>query len=326
MKVCDASPACLAEAAELLRRGRLVAFPTETVYGLGADASNPEAVHRIFSAKGRPADHPLIVHLPEVALLDRWARAVPAAAWRLAERFWPGPLTLVLKRSSRVPDVVTGGQDTVGLRVPGHPVALALLSTFGDGLAAPSANRFGRVSPTTARHVVEELGDRVDLVIDGGPCRVGIESSIVDLSGEKPRLLRPGAVTREMLAECLGEPVVTGTTVDSPRVSGALPSHYAPETPVRLIPANAMSEEVTSLMSADKRVGVLSIHALPDGIAPWRFPMPDTPEEYARCLYARLREADQWGCDLIVVELPPESPAWTAIHDRLQRAAAELSQ
>jgi len=203
-------PALLARAVALLRAGELVALPTETVYGLGADAANPAAVAKIFAAKGRPADHPLIVHLPGSAWLDRWAADIPQAAWDLAEMFWPGPLTLILKKQPWVPEAVTGGQDTVGLRVPGHPLALELLKAFADagtpgGIAAPSANRFGRVSPTRAAHVAEELGGQVPLILDGGPCQVGIESTILDLSRGQPELLRPGYFSPQRLAEVLGE-------------------------------------------------------------------------------------------------------------------------
>ncbi|WP_133479922.1 L-threonylcarbamoyladenylate synthase, partial [Cognatilysobacter segetis] len=225
------SAATIARGADVLRAGGLVAFPTETVYGLGADARDPQAVAKIFAAKGRPADHPLIVHLPSAALLPRWAAHVPDAAQRLADAFWPGPLTIVLRRAAGVPDAVTGGLETVGLRVPRHPVALALLEAFGDGVAAPSANRYGRVSPTLAAHVREELDDRVDLVLDGGRCDVGIESTIVDLSGDAPVLLRPGAVTVAMLEGALGMPVRAAGEGATP-APGRKPSHYAPRARV----------------------------------------------------------------------------------------------
>jgi L-threonylcarbamoyladenylate synthase len=207
-------------AVALLRAGELVAFPTETVYGLGADAANPAAVAKIFAAKGRPQDHPLIVHLDGAAQLDAWARDIPAYAFELAEAFWPGPLTLILKRQPGVPDAVTGGQDTVGLRVPGHPLALELLRAFGGGLAAPSANRFGRISPTTARHVREELGEAVAMVLDGGPCQVGIESTILDCTGGAPRILRPGMVGAPALGRVLGRMPGYGAA-GGPRVSGS---------------------------------------------------------------------------------------------------------
>jgi len=208
------------KAAALLRQGELVAFPTETVYGLGADASNPEAVAKIFAAKGRPADHPLIVHIPGVEHLDRWAREIPETAFASAKAFWPGPLTLILKRQPNVPDAVTGGQDTVGIRVPGHPLALELLKAFDGGVAAPSANRFGHVSPTTAQHVHDELGSAVAMVLDGGPCRVGIESTIVNLTGPQSRILRPGMISAADLGRVLGRmPGTCGQDGDrAPRV------------------------------------------------------------------------------------------------------------
>ena len=235
------SEADYTRAVELLQAGELVAFPTETVYGLGADAANPEAVAKIFAAKGRPADHPLIVHLAGHDAVDHWAEQVPAVAWELMETFWPGPLTLILKKQSWVPDAVTGGQDTVGLRVPGHPVALELLRRFAAitgehaGIAAPSANRFGRISPTTAAHVEEELGEQISLILDGGPCKVGIESTIVDCSREEPAILRPGHILPEHLAAVFGRQVAIQTATGAPRVSGSLVAHYAPQTPMRVV-------------------------------------------------------------------------------------------
>ena len=195
------TPASIEQAADLLHRGKLVAIPTETVYGLGADASNPEAVAKIFQAKGRPADHPLIVHLAYASQMKDWAEEVPDSALRLASAFWPGPLTMILRKKASVPAVVTGGQETVALRVPDNPVALWLLRVFGGGIAAPSANRFGRISPTTAQHVAEELGDAVDCILDGGPCTVGVESTIIDLTDQQPTILRPGRITRSQLEE-----------------------------------------------------------------------------------------------------------------------------
>ena len=311
----------IAHAAGILRRGGLVAFPTETVYGLGADAANERAVARIFAAKGRPADHPVIVHLAATDELERWARDIPAAAWRLAARFWPGPLTLILKRAPDVSDAVTGGQDTVGLRVPGHPVALALLKAFGGGIAAPSANRFGRVSPTLAAHVLEEFGDAVDCVIDGGACSVGLESTILDLSGERPQILRPGAVTTSALAETLGEAPTTRAT-GGPRAPGRLPSHYAPDTPLRLLETAAIEPTVQSFLALEQSVAVLSVHPPATGAANCRWVMmPADPGEYAHVLYARLREIDSWNCRCILAELPPAIMEWEAVRDRLGRGA-----
>ena len=243
-------PAAIARAVDVLRRGGLVAMPTETVYGLAADAGSESAVRAIFAAKGRPADHPVIVHIPDAASMHRWAVEVPAAARALAAAFWPGPLTLVLKRGPAASDLITGGQDTVGLRCPAHPWALALLKAFGGGVAAPSANRFGRISPTTAQHVVDDLGLKpdgaVDMVLDGGACPVGIESTIVDLSGPSPRLLRPGAVTRGELEAVLGAPL-GGSEAGAPRVSGGLEKHYAPRTPLEVVPVGEIAQRVAAL-------------------------------------------------------------------------------
>lgn len=309
----------LERAARVLREGGLVAFPTETVYGLGANARDPAAVAKIFAAKGRPADHPLIVHLPSADLLPRWAARVPETARRLAEAFWPGPLTLVLPRAPGVPDAVTGGLDTVGLRVPGHPVALALLGAFGDGVAAPSANRYGRVSPTLARHVREELGDRVDLVLDGGACDVGIESTIVDLSGDAPVLLRPGAVTPAMLEAALGVPVRAAGEGATPS-PGRKPSHYAPRARVLL----ASDAEAVSLARAfaggGARVGLLAVRPPLDPAVVW-LGLPEDPARQARQLYQRLRDADALGLDVVIAVPPPGDGLALALQDRLRRAA-----
>ncbi|MFN3920406.1 MAG: L-threonylcarbamoyladenylate synthase [Methylohalobius sp.] len=310
----------LARAVWTLRRGGLVAFPTETVYGLGADASNVEAVARIFAVKGRPADHPLIVHLPGIEGLERFARKVPPLAWRLAERFWPGPLTLILLRAPGVSDWVTGKQDTVGLRVPSHPLALALLEAFGGGVAAPSANRFGRVSPTTAAHVEEELDGAVDCLLDGGPCPLGLESTILDLSGTRPRLLRVGAVSRLELAEVLGE-LPERATAQAPRVPGSLPSHYAPATPLRLVAQAEFDESLRRWQVEGGKLVVLALRQESNLPGVHWVAMPSEPSAYAQVLYARLREADRMGCRLIVVEAPPAEVAWEAVLDRLQRAA-----
>jgi L-threonylcarbamoyladenylate synthase len=314
--------AAIARAAEVLTRGGLVAFPTETVYGLGADASNPTAVRAIFAAKGRPADHPVIVHVTDAGALDTWAREVPPAARRLAARFWPGPLTLVLKRAACVDDAVTGGQDTVGLRCPAHPWARALLAAFGGALAAPSANRFGRISPTTAAHVRADLGDRVDLILDGGACPVGIESTIVDLSGPATRLLRPGSITRTQIEAELGQPVPDAGP-DAPRASGRLEQHYAPSTPVELVPAGALAARVNALRG--ERLAVLApAAALLDRPAQVvaRLLAPTAASEYGRRLYALLHELDATGAVRILIAEPPAGPDWDAVQDRLRRAAA----
>jgi L-threonylcarbamoyladenylate synthase len=317
----------VSRAAELLRAGELVAFPTETVYGLGADASNAQAIARIFAAKGRPTDHPLIVHLSDAAHLGRWAVDIPEAAVKLAAAFWPGPLTLILKRHPAVLDAITGGQDTVGLRVPNHPLALQLLREFGGanggGLAAPSANRFGRVSPTTAAHVREELGDAVALILDGGPCAVGIESTILDLSGKQPRILRPGMLDAAAIAAVLGEAPEFGGSPDAPRVSGSLEAHYAPGTPLRLLAAAELAAMAERQLEAGRRVAVLSARppAFSHKNLVWRAAAAE-PAQFAHDLYARLRELDALACDLILAALPPADDAWRAVADRLRRAAA----
>ncbi len=308
-------------AVDILRAGGLVAFPTETVYGLGADASSAQAVRRIFAVKGRPADHPLIVHLAPGAELTRWVRELPPAARALADHFWPGPLTLILPRARGVIDEVTGGQDTVGVRVPSHPVARALLEAFGGGLAAPSANRFGRISPTTARHVLDELGDRVDLILEGGACEVGIESTIIDLSSGAPVLLRPGRIAKAEIEALLGV-LVADSAASSPRASGTLAAHYAPRLPLQLVSPEQI-EAVAREESARRSIGVLAVRPKPAGSAVKRWlQASDDPLAYAHDLYAALRALDEPGCDLIIVERPPPSAAWAAVHDRLRRAAA----
>ena len=306
-------------AAEILRNGGLVAFPTETVYGLGADAANAAAVRKIFAAKGRPADHPLIVHVANASDLKRWAAQVPRSAWLLAEQFWPGPLTLVLKRAANVSDIITGGQDSVALRVPSHPVARQLLKSFGSAIAAPSANRFGHISPTTAQHVREELGDAPDLVLDGGPCEVGIESTIVDLTREPPAILRPGRISAQQIRDALNVDTADPGT-GRPRVSGSLVSHYAPTLPLKIVPADEIEAYVRA--RPESAAAVLSRRGRPQNskVTLWQV-APDTPDEYARLLYATLRRLDVSGCALIVVEGLPELPDWIAVRDRLGRAA-----
>jgi len=312
--VTEVLPADVEQAAAILAAGGLVAFPTETVYGLGTDATDERAVAEIFRLKGRPVDHPLIVHLPDPAQLGVWAREVPEHARRLAATFWPGPLTLILKRQAWVPGVVTGTQDTVGLRVPSHPLALALLRRFGGGVAAPSANRFGRVSPTTAAHVRAEFGAAVP-VLDGGPCAVGLESTILDLSGDAPRVLRPGAVSAAALEAVLLEPLTAGGERPVPRVSGSLESHYAPQTPTYLVGA------ATGVSRADD--AVLARRAQAAEAACW-LALPDEPGAFGRALYAALRDLDVSGCARILVEAPPATPPWEAVRDRLRRAAIPL--
>ena len=311
----------IAQAVALVRAGQVVALPTETVYGLGADALNPAAVARIFALKGRPTEHPLIVHLPPDAALDDWAVDMPAAARALAAAFWPGPLTLILRRHPRVPTAVTGGQDTVALRVPDHPLALALLHAFGSGIAAPSANRFGHISPTTAAHVRAEFGDAVLLILDGGPCRVGLESTIVDLTRGAPVVLRPGAISTADIER------VTGTDMQAqaaarrepaPRASGLLERHYAPRTPAELVDGARLGARLAELESNQTRVGVLALDR-PLGAGET---LPRDAAAYGQGLYAALRELDGGGFDRLLIEAPPGDDAWQAVNDRLRRAVA----
>ena len=316
------TPEEIARAVAVLKGGGLVAFPTETVYGLGADAANPAAVARIYAAKGRPAHHPLIVHVADAVQLALWAREVPAAAHALAKAFWPGPLTLILKRAAGVHPAVTGGQDTVALRVPSHPVALSLLRAFGGGIAAPSANRFGRVSATTAEHVRREFGDAVGCVLDGGACDFGIESTIVDLSRREPALLRPGHITAAQLETVLGARLAAADAA-APRAPGMLAKHYAPQTPVMLMEGDLIGELAASFARQGRRAAVLaraSRQPLLPGLV-W-IAAPAEPVAYAHDLYANLRRLDDAGCEAILVEEPPTTSEWAAVRDRLQRAAA----
>jgi len=300
-------------AAQILRAGGLVAFPTETVYGLGADAASERAVARLYAVKGRPADHPVIIHFALAELAFAWAREIPQAARELGQRFWPGPLTVILKRSVLAKDFVTGGQDTVGLRVPSHPVAQELLNAFSGAIAAPSANRFGRVSPTTRAHVREDLGKDVELVLEGGPSDVGIESTIVDLSGPTPVLLRPGRISKQDLESVIG--TIGGKAASSPRHSGGRERPYAPRTPARMVPAHALDKEI----SKGRSVAVLAF-SRPDERVDFWLRMPREPQAYAQRLYAALRELDGANCEQILVEAPPDDPQWDAVRDRLKRA------
>ncbi|MEO5680254.1 MAG: L-threonylcarbamoyladenylate synthase [Acidimicrobiales bacterium] len=303
----------------MLQRGGLVAFPTETVYGLGADAADPAAVARIFEVKGRPTDHPLIVHVGGTEDLARWAESVPASARRLAEAVWPGPLTVVVRRADHVPAAVAGGRSTIALRSPAHPMAQALLEAFGGGIAAPSANRFGRVSPTTADDVRADLGDDVDLILDGGPCRVGIESTIVDCTGDGVVVLRPGGVAAEVLEDILGQPVVRQAGPGAPAAPGTLASHYTPRA--RVVVAGSVEEAVARAAAAESVAGVLlqGPAVVPEGVT--LLVADEDPAAYARVLYARLRQADRLGLDLLVAVAPPEQGLGVAVADRLRRAA-----
>jgi L-threonylcarbamoyladenylate synthase len=318
----------LDRAVALLLAGEPVAIPTETVYGLACDAANPRAIKRLYALKGRPADHPVIVHVADVDALEYWACEVPPIARALAAAFWPGPLTLILRRAAHVSDAVTGGQDTVGLRCPAHPLALALLEACEAagirGLAAPSANRFGHVSPTVPAHVEAEFGGAVPL-LDGGTCAVGIESTIVDLSGAEARILRPGMLDADALSAVItlaGEAAAT----DIPRVSGSLAAHYAPDTALEIVSSEALRERIVRLSADGLKIGVLThtFHAKDATATPERLTwltLPQDPAGYARGLYAALRAADvaQLGC--LLVESVPEARAWAGVRDRLARAA-----
>jgi len=305
----------IAAAVAALRAGGLVAFPTETVYGLGADARDPAALRRVYALKGRPATHPLILHLADAADLPRWVAAVPPAAALLAERSWPGPLTLVLPRGPGVPDELTGGQDSVAVRVPSHPVAQALLKAFGSGIAAPSANRYGRISPTRAAHVREEFPTGVDVILEGGDCEVGLESTIVSLLGPVPRILRPGVIGRAALEAALGARVLEGGPAGgegspTPRVPGSTAQHYAPRTPLTLVPAGTLAAAAAAAVGRGERTAILAC------------PPDSDAAMYGRALYATLRALDDGRADLLLVEQVPATPEWDAVRDRLTRAAA----
>lgn len=318
------NPAAIAQAARHVQAGQLVAFPTETVYGLGADASSDAAVAQIFAAKGRPADHPLIVHVASAAQVADYASSVPPFAHALITAFWPGPLTVILPRRPGVAAAAAGGQDSVGLRCPAHPVALAFLAACQTGVAGPSANRFGRVSPTTAAHVVAEFGDGL-MVLDGGPCAVGIESSIVDCTRAQPVLLRPGVLTRAELEAACGQPVLSPEELPlaAPRASGTLASHYAPNAKVRLMDAKAI-QTALDLLGADAAhiaVYACSIVRIQSERVLYRR-MPDDALATAQQLFAVLRDFDAQGVKLIWIENPPSAPEWDGVRDRLGRAAA----
>jgi L-threonylcarbamoyladenylate synthase len=312
----------LDEAVAILKRGGLVAFPTETVYGLGADAANPAALDRLYRAKGRPADHPVIVHLAGMPQLAKWAREITPIAHKLARQFWPGPLTMILKRAPGVCDAVTGGQDTVGIRIPAHGLAHALLEKFGGGVAAPSANRFGRVSATIAAHVREEFGAAIDMVLDGGASDVGIESTIVDATGSAPVLLRPGHISARDIEQAAGV-ALAQPTAQSPRAPGTLAAHYAPATPLLMAESDLLLELAATLTRQGKRVAVLARSALQPLLAgiTW-IAAPPEAAAYAHDLYANLRSLDAAGCDAILVEQLPQRMEWAAVNDRLARAAA----
>jgi L-threonylcarbamoyladenylate synthase len=316
----------LQKAVEILREGGLVAFPTETVYGLGADASNPRALEKIFAAKERPVDHPLIVHLHSVQQLGLWADDISETGMRLAEAFWPGPMTLIFRKKPHVLDLVTGYQQTIGLRIPAHPVAKALLEAFGGGIAAPSANRFGRISPTTALAVKDELGDKVGIILEGGQCEVGVESTIIDVSGEHPVILRPGMITPVDIENVLHEKIMRKDSLvtSSPRVSGSHESHYAPQTPAVLVEPEKMAAVLAALAAEDLPVVVLAQQRLERLSPAIKFiAMPLDAKGYAHDLYATLRACDQMNFRRIIIAAVPEEDEWSAVRDRLMRATVK---
>ncbi|MGO9426490.1 MAG: L-threonylcarbamoyladenylate synthase [Steroidobacteraceae bacterium] len=312
------------KAVQTLRAGDLVVFPTETVYGLGANASNPAAVRKIFEVKGRPADHPVIVHLDNPRYLHRWVSDVPAAAERLADMFWPGPLTLILPKADNVNEIVTGGQDSIGIRIPSHPMAQQLLTAFGGGIAAPSANRYGRLSPTKPEHVRDELGDAVHVLLDGGDSPIGLESTIVSCLNNEVRLLRPGFITRSQIAQVVGELAVGGS---GPRAPGDRAQHYAPSTPLEIVATDDLEARAGEFVARHEKVAVLAM----------RPPLHTTrymtwinagkkPDQYAHNLYNHLRTLDRAGCVRILAQELPQDERWAAILDRLQRASGGIAE
>ncbi len=310
-------------AAEALRNGDLVAFPTETVYGLGADASNPQAVRKIFELKGRPANHPVIVHVEDQKHLQRWVRGMTAEARALADKFWPGPLTLVLKRAPAVSDVITGGQDTVAVRAPSHPIARQLLAAFGGGVAAPSANRYGHVSPTRADHVRDEFGKSLPHVLDGGDCKLGLESTIVLCTEGAPRLLRPGSITLSQL-QVVVPGILSGPDPAAPRAPGTTPRHYSPTTPVTLVPSRRLVDVMREFTDEEEKVAVLSLRppSTANRYMTW-INAGTRADHYARNLYSHLRTLDKIGAKALLVEEVPAGEQWDAIRDRLKRAASK---
>lgn len=317
----------IATAAQILNTGGVVAFPTETVYGLGADVTNEAAIRKIYAIKQRPANHPLIVHIADMAQLEYWTQEISQTAWILAKHFWPGPLTLILKRSQHVPDSVTGGQDTVGIRIPAHPVALALLNAIGSekALAAPSANLYGKISPTSAVHVQTALNEKANMILDGGACEIGLESTILGFDHENVSVLRPGGITVTAIESVIKKPVLLAKNqAPKTRVSGSLPSHYAPATPLKLFPADKIFQEAQQLSKKNLRSVVITWSR----VAPTPFDdsnvqhvrMPQDPASYGKHLYATLYHYDDIF-DYILMETPPKLPTWLAISDRLHRAS-----
>lgn len=308
-----------------LQAGELVAFPTETVYGLGADATNPIAIQKVFATKGRPADHPLIVHIANVEQLPSWARNIPDSAWILADQFWPGPLTLILHKQIGVSSLITGGQDTIAIRIPNHSLTLQLLQGFGGAIVGPSANKYGRVSPTTATHVAADLGNAVSVILNGGECAVGLESTIIDLTNTNPVIRRSGAISGVELSNILNQSIIVDTNANNNvRTSGSHKSHYAPVTKVRMLTYNQLIAAAILLQQQNKPFSVLSFEARHKDISSkiyWQQTSHD-PKEYAHSLYANLRAHDLLKNNVILVERPPQDISWLAILDRLTRASA----
>ncbi len=317
MKLTQADAELLSNAVQALKHGEVIGLPTETVYGLAADAMNISAVRKIFALKGRPVDHPLIVHIADSAQLPKWAINIPEEAFVLAQHFWPGPLTMILRKHADVPDEVTGGQETVGLRCPAHPLALTVLRQLNSGVAAPSANRFGRISPTTAQHVRDEFGAAVPIVLDGGECEVGIESTIIDLSSEQPRLLRPGMISQDEIEAVIG-PIALNADRESPRVSGSLAAHYAPRTPMQMFPRTALMSEYARKTELGLNCEALCLDAMPRGMK--GLSLHNEYHAYAHGLYAAMRELDSRNADLLLIEQTPQTSDWLAVNDRLNRA------
>jgi L-threonylcarbamoyladenylate synthase len=312
------------KAVETLREGGLVVFPTETVYGLGANASNPAAVRKIFEVKGRPPDHPVIVHLDHQRYLHRWVSSMPAAAERLAAMFWPGPLTLILPKGENVNDIVTGGQSSIGVRIPSHPMAQQLLTAFGGGIAAPSANRYGRLSATKPEHVRDELGDAVHVILDGGDATIGLESTIVSCLDNEVRLLRPGFITRTQIQQVAGELTVGG---EAPRVPGDRAQHYAPSTPLEIVPWDDLEARAGEILAREEKVAVLAMRPPLNTkrYMTW-INAGKKPDAYAHNLYNNLRTLDRAQCVRILVQELPQDERWAAILDRLQRASGGLGE
>ncbi|RBP30023.1 translation factor SUA5 [Marinobacter pelagius] len=321
LKLDATQSGAIEHAANLLRRGQLVALPTETVYGLAGDAANPRAVKKIFEAKQRPLGHPLIVHLSDPRRIEQWASKVPETAWKLIEEYWPGPLTLLLPKKDSVSDFITGGQPGIALRMPAHRATLETIKLLGRDIVAPSANPYGRVSPTSAEHVINAMSGRIDAVLDGGHCTVGIESTIVDLTGERPSIARPGQISQRDIEQCLGISL-SGKSPSQQAVPGNVKRHYQPNTPTIGLPAGDFSEQFPRRAPKGARIGVIWWQSVPGPEATESTRLAADPDEYARMLYTAMHSMDQAALDYLFIELPPETDRWMAVHDRLRRACS----